>query len=118
MAIYTAEELNFDGILSEAFSGTKVFAITNPSGSSYFTLETIHRGDGEYDETSPRNTEGIFNNLVQVQSLIQSPYIASFEVSQGSASFYFTPDAAVSADSLFLRATGNISLVITNAGSK
>jgi hypothetical protein len=41
MATYTPSQLKNSGSLGEDLSGLKTFAFTNPSGSSYFVLESV-----------------------------------------------------------------------------
>jgi hypothetical protein len=46
MATYTAAQMTGQGVLGENLSGTKTFTFTNPSGSAYFTLETVRQPNG------------------------------------------------------------------------
>jgi hypothetical protein len=41
MASYTYTQLYGSGSIGENLVGLKLFTFTNPSGSSYFTMETI-----------------------------------------------------------------------------
>lgn len=108
MATYSFDDLKGKGIFIPAFSGSMDFVLHSPNFSSYFTLETVRNEDGVYDISSPVNTSGSFTSLVNVHDLISSSYIASFVVSEGTGSFNYTPNNAVLANTLFLRATGNI----------
>jgi hypothetical protein len=44
----------------ENLVGPKLFTFTNPSGSSYFTMETIPESSGFYEVTTPKNFEGTY----------------------------------------------------------
>ena len=60
MASYTYTQLYGSGSIGENLSGLKTFTFTNPSGSSYFTMETIVTSTGFYEATSPKNFEGTY----------------------------------------------------------
>jgi hypothetical protein len=56
MATYTAAQLYGTGSIGENLSGIKTFTFTNPSGSAYFTLETVREPNGFYTGSTPTNT--------------------------------------------------------------
>jgi hypothetical protein len=113
MASYTYTQLYGSGFIGEPLFGPKLFTFTNPSGSSYFTMETIRNDQGFYDSTSPKNFEGTYV-VSQSMGLVTSSYIASVVVQPGVSSFQFTPsNAPVLGTTYYLRGTGMYSLVIS-----
>ena len=112
MASYTYQQLYGTGSIGENLSGTKTFTFTNPSGSSYFTMETIPTDKGFYDASSPKNFEGTYS-VSPSMGLVTSSYIASIVVQPGVSSFTFSPSSAVTGTTYRLRGTGMYSLVIS-----
>ena len=113
MASYTYTQLYGSGSIGENLSGLKLFTFTNPSGSSYFTMETNRNNQGFYDSTSPKNFEGTYV-VSQSMGQVTSSYISSVVVQPGISSFTFTPTyAIVSGSNYYLRGTGMYSLVIS-----
>ena len=113
MASYTYTQLYGSGSIGENLSGSKLFTFTNPSGSSYFTMETNRNNQGFYDSTSPTNFIGTYV-VSQSMGQVTSSYISSIVVQPGVSSFAFTPTyAIVSGSNYSLRGTGMYSLVIS-----
>ena len=113
MATYTYSQLYGTGSIGENLIGKKTFTFTNPSGSAYFTMETIRNNQGFYDSSSRKNFEGVYNTSVS-QNLVTSSYIASIVVAPGSSTFDFTPTlTTVSGSNYYLRGTGMYSLTIS-----
>jgi hypothetical protein len=112
MASYTYQQLYGTGSIGENLSGLKTFTFTNPSASSYFTMETTRNQQGYYDSTSPTNFTGSFV-VSESMNLVTSSYIASVVVQPGVSSFTFTPKSAVTGTTYRLRGTGMYSLVIS-----
>ena len=112
MATYTALQLRGTGSISENLSGIKTFSFTNPSGSSYFTMETVRTSSGFYDFNSPTNCSGSYS-VTSSMNLVTSSYIASVVIPNGSNSFTYTPANAVTGTTLYLRGTGEYSLTIS-----
>jgi len=113
MASYTYTQLYGTGSIGETLSGLKTFTFTNPSGSSYFTMETNRIvGSGWYDNTSPTNFRGSYSTSSSM-NLVTSSYIASIVVQPGTSQFTFTPDVAVTGTTYRLRGTGMYSLTIS-----
>ena len=110
MATYTAAQMTGQGVLGENLSGTKTFTFTNPSGSAYFTLETIANATGSF-AGAPTNTLGSWV-VSQSMGFISSSYVASVVVQPGSSALTFTPAASVTGTTYRLRGTGNYSLTI------
>ena len=113
MASYTYTQLYGSGSIGENLSGLRTFTFTNPSGSSYFTMETIVTSTGFYESTSPTNFIGTYI-VSESMGQVTSSYISSVVVQPGVSSFKFTPSLAiVSGSSYYLRGTGAYSLVIS-----
>ena len=87
------------------------FTITNNSGSSYFTLETVR----DYDGITPQNTSGSYTSLTNIATSVISDYIAGFSLPQGTNEFIFTPSNNVSGSTLRFRGTGGIILGVTDS---
>jgi hypothetical protein len=111
MATYTAAQLNWTGSVGENLSGLKTFTFINPSGSSYFTLETIPNATGSY-AGSPTNTIGTWVVSASM-GFVSSSYVASVVVQSGTSVLTFTPASAVTGTTYRLKGTGNFSLTIT-----
>jgi len=111
MATYTAAQLDWTGSIGENLSGLKTFTFTNPSGSSYFTLETIPNATGSYAGT-PTNAVGTWVVSASM-GFVSSSYVASVVVQPGTSVLTFTPTSAVTGSTYRLRGTGNYSLTIS-----
>jgi hypothetical protein len=112
MASYTYTQLYGSGSIGENLSGLRTFTFTNPSGSSYFTMETIVTSTGFYESTSPTNFIGTYI-VSESMGQVTSSYISSVVVQPGVSSFTFTPAIAVVGTTYYLRGTGAYSLVIS-----
>ena len=111
MATYTPSQLNGTGSIGENLSGLKTFTFTNPSASSYFTLETIPNATGSY-VSAPTNTLGTWVVSASM-GFVSSSYVASVVVQPGVSSLTFTPTSAVTGATYYLRGTGEYTLVIS-----
>jgi hypothetical protein len=111
MASYTYQQLYGTGSIGENLSGLKTFTFNNPSGSSYFTIETITTSS-VYTSTSPKNCEGTYQ-VSESMGLVTSSYISSVVVQPGVSAFKFTPTTPVVGTTYYLRGTGMYSLVIS-----
>jgi hypothetical protein len=109
MATYTSTQLN-NGAIGEDLSGLKTFTFTNPSASSYFTLETIPNATGSF-AGAPTNALGTWV-VSQSMGFVSSSYVASIVVQPGTSVFTFTPASAVTGTTYRLRGTGAYSLTI------
>jgi hypothetical protein len=124
MAVYTYTQLYGSGSIGEDISGNS-FNFTNPSGSSYFTMETIPASTGFYEASSPKNFIGNYENFshpyqdpsnpisMNPWGLVTSSYIASVVVPPGVSSFDFYPAITVIGTTYRLRGTGGYSLIIS-----
>ena len=127
---YTAGELKGAGHLNKSqllAGGTYTFYIYRPpnqtgaspnlSGSGYFTFETKKNGDGFYSPSTPHFASGSKVNISGSNSLIESPYIFSYELNTNSntpqtSSFSFIPEVDVPLSGAFFRATGDYDMEI------
>ena len=112
MASYTYIQLYGTGSIGENLSGLKTFTFTNPSASSYFTMETVRNSQGFYNGTSPTNFSGSYITSASM-GRVTSSYIASVVVQPGVSSFNFTPANSVTGTTYYLRGTGMYSLTIS-----
>jgi hypothetical protein len=112
VATYTYTQLYGSGSIGENLSLLKTFTFTNPSGSSYFTMETNRNNQGFYDSSSPTNFIGTYI-VSQSMGQVTSSYISSVVVQPGVSSFKFTPASPVVGTTYYLRGTGGYSLVIS-----
>jgi hypothetical protein len=111
MASYTYQQLYGTGSIGENLSGLKTFTFNNPSGSSYFVMETNRNSQSFYGSTSPTNFTGSYV-VSSSMGPVTSSYIASVVVPPGISSFKFTPKSAVTGTTYRLRGTGVYSLII------
>jgi hypothetical protein len=114
MASYSHTQLYGSGSIGETINSgvDTTFTFTNPSGSSYFTMETIPSSSGFYEAASPKNFSGSYV-VSESMGLVTSSYIASIVVQPGTQVFKFTPAITVTGTTYYLRGTGAYSLVIT-----
>jgi hypothetical protein len=114
MAVYTYVQLYGSGVLSQNLTAatTYQFRFANPSGSSYFVLETARNANGFYTSASPNNLVGAFI-VSSSMNFTTSSYLAGFEVPSGVSAFRFTPTNNVTGTTLYLRGTGMYNLTIT-----
>jgi hypothetical protein len=110
MASYTYQQLYGTGSIGENLSGLTTFIFNNPSGSSYFTIETITTSS-IYTSNSPRNCEGKYQ-VVNSMGLVTSSYISSVVVQPGTSSFSFFPASSVTGSTYRLRGTGMYDMTI------
>jgi hypothetical protein len=126
MANYTYTQLYGSGSIGETLVGYTRFEFNNPSGSSYFTLETIPTSTGFYEASSPKNFIGTYANDIHPYmdptnpssmnpwGLVTSSYIASVVVPPGLSSFDFDPTVVPILGTTYrLRGTGAYSLSIS-----
>lgn len=112
MASYTYQQLRGSGSIGENLSSLKTFTFTNPSASSYFTMETIPTREGFFNSSSNKNFIGNYQ-VVRSMGLVTSSYVASVVVPPGASSFTFTPTSSVTGTTYRLKGTGMYSLVIS-----
>ena len=114
MATYTAAQLYGSGSIGENLSGLKTFAFTNPSASSYFTLEAVRTPNGFYTGSSAIVSSGSFTvSASMVPGFVTSSNVFSLSIPQGTSVFTFTPANAITGTTYYLRGTGAYSLTIS-----
>ena len=111
MASYTAAQLYGQGAIGENLSGLKTFTFTNPSGSSYFVLETIADNNGTFTNRQAC-ADGTWSAPAS-SGFIQSPFVASAVIQPGTTTITFTPTSAITGSNYRLRGTGAFTLAIT-----
>jgi hypothetical protein len=98
-----------------------IFTFNNPSGSSYFTVETVRNSSGVYDSTSNQSAVGTYSNFSNLNGdhLVTSSYIFSIPVPNGTGSFTFNPSYSVfGTSSVYIRGTGEFTATVsTYSGS-
>ena len=123
MASYTSDQLR-EGTPIEALTGgtTYTFTLTNPTnvGTAYFTVDTVSNYSGSY-AGQPTNAVGTYvgftSGIVGKGDglVIESDYKSSVIVSNSrTARYTFTPTSNIAVSSSFLRATGGITLSISD----
>ena len=128
---YTADELKGAGHLLKnqmLSGGTYTFILYRPqnqtgespylSGSGYFTFETVRDNNGFYPSGTSTLASGTKVNISGSNSLIESPYIFSYELNTNSntpqtSSFTFIPEVDVPVSGAYLRATGDYDMYIS-----
>jgi len=114
MAVTTlsSKQLN-QGILNSFILPATPISLSfiNPSGSSYFCLET-YTTSSVYDFNSLKGCEG---NWVVSESMgfVTSSYIAGAVIQNNSSSITFTPSNAIPIGGVKFRGTGEYTLIIT-----
>jgi len=127
---YTADELKGAGTLIKnqlLAGGNYTFYLYRPknttgqspnlSGSGYFTFETVRDANGFYPASTPILASGSKVNISGSNTLIESPYIFSYELNTNSntpqtSSFVFTPKVDVPVSGAFFRATGDYDMEV------
>jgi hypothetical protein len=112
MATYTAAQLNWTGSIGENITSSIMFVFSNPSASSYFTLETIPNATGSYTATTPKNASGSWDSSFP-SGLVTSSYVASVVVPPGTSSLYFSPATLVTGSNYRLKGTGGYNVITT-----
>jgi len=89
------------------------FTFHNPSGSSYFTMETTRSFDtGTYLTGTPKYASGSFSQITGSDSIVQSDFIFSQVVPPGTSSFVFSNSVTVPTGCVFFRGTGEYNLIV------
>lgn len=114
MATYTYQQLYGSGSIGENITSLgKLFTFTNPSGSSYFVMETNRNNQGFYDLSSITNFIGTYI-VSESMGLVTSSYIAGIVIQPGISSFQFSSSLnIISGSNYHLRGTGMYSLTIS-----
>ena len=122
MATYTSLQMRNSGSKGEALSGAKTFTITNAKASNdqypvgYLTLEGNATANQNLQTSAAlKGTFASFTGNMNIDSLVTSSTHFSVSVGKNGSggSFQYTPTSAVGANSYYIKATGNFSLVIS-----
>ena len=101
-------------IPSSGLGSVKTWSITTPtcSGSAYLTFEAVRLPTGYYDNTSSTPGLATFSDFVglNVDTLVTSSNIFSIVIPQGGGTFKYTPTNLIPLDTMFIRATGGITV--------
>ncbi len=91
------------------------YTFHNPSGSSYFTFETVRNYNGFYDSSSGKYASGSFDSFVNSNPdhVVQSDYIWSQVIPPGTSSFNFNNAVDVPVCGVKFRGTGEFTVIIT-----
>lgn len=86
---------------------------SNYSDSTYFTLETIRNTNQVYDSASPKTfSTPIIFPIYETVDMVKSDYIVSFVLANGDNRFVLYPITDINGNTLYLRGTGNVALVV------
>mgnify|MGYP003642220373 CR=1 FL=1 len=91
------------------------YTFHNPSGSSYFVLETVRNNNGIYDSTSGKYASGSFSNFTgsNPDHVVQSNYIWGQVIPTGTSSFDFDSAVTVPVSGALFRGTGEFTVIVT-----
>ena len=87
------------------------FLFNNPSGSSYFCIETVTTSS-MYDSNSLKGCEGDWV-VSESMGFVTSHYIAGAVIQNNSSSITFTPSNTIPVGGVNFRGTGEYTLTIT-----
>ena len=110
MASYTADQLYGTGSIGEDITGPKTFTFTNPSGSSYFTIETVQDRTGSFSGKQ-KTTSGSWVPSGSNMGPVQSDYFASVVVPPGTSFVELTPATTITGTNYRMKGTGAFSMV-------
>ena len=112
MASYTAAQLYGNGVQGENITTSITFTFTNPSGSSYFTVETEQDRSGSF-VGKQQTTNGTWVPSSATMGPVQSLYFASVVVPPGVSSVTLTPATSITGTNYRIKGTGAFSLTTT-----
>ena len=116
MATYTADQLYGNGSQGETISGSTLFMFTNPSGSSYFTVETVQDATGSF-RGKQVTTSGSWAEVTTGMGAINSQYFAAAVIPPGTSSLAFTPANPVTGSNYRFKGTGAFTMTTFNPSS-
>ena len=112
MATYTAAQLYGTGSQGENITTSITFAFTNPSGSSYFTVETEQDRSGSF-VGKQQTTNGTWVPSSATMGAVQSLFFASVVVPPGNSSVVLTPASSITGTNYRMKGTGAFSMETT-----
>ena len=94
------------------------FTFHNPSGSSYFTMETVRVNEPGiywYTSSSIKCASGSFSSFTgsKAEHINQSNYIFAQVIPHGTSSFEFNNAITIPAGAVYFRGTGEYNLIVT-----
>ena len=91
------------------------YTFHNPSGSSYFTFETVRNSNEVYDSTSGKYASGSFTNFTgsNPDHVVQSNYIWAQVIPTGTSSFDMNNVITVPVSGAMFRGTGEFTVIVT-----
>ena len=112
MATYTADQLYGNGVVGENITAntSRTFTFTNPSGSSYFTIETVQDNTGSFSGKQ-KTTSGSWAPSGSNMGPVQSDYIAAAVVPPGVSYVVLTPASSITGTNYRMKGTGAFSMV-------
>jgi hypothetical protein len=113
MATYTPDQLYGNGVQGETISGSTLFTFTNPSGSSYFTLETVQDRAGSFSGKQ-KTTSGSWIPSNNNMGPVQSDYFSSVVVQPGISSVMLTPTSPITGSNYQIKGTGAFTMTTFN----
>lgn len=113
MATYTAAQMYGGGVQGETISGSTLFTFTNPSGSSYFTLETVQDRTGSFSGKQ-KTTSGSWIPSTSYMGPVQSDYFASVVVQPGTSSVLLNPTTPITGSNYYIKGTGAFTMTTFN----
>jgi hypothetical protein len=112
MATYTADQLYGNGVEGENITAntSRTFTFSNPSGSSYFTIETVQDRTGSFSGKQ-KTTSGSWIPSGTNMGPVQSDFFASVVVQPGVSSVILTPASSITGTNYRMKGTGAFSMV-------
>lgn len=110
MATYTPDQLYGNGVQGENITTSKTFTFNNPSGSAYFTIETVTNSTGSFSGKQ-KTTDGTWVPSNSNMGPVQSEYFASVVVQPGASLVVLTPATSITGSNYRMKGTGAFSVV-------
>jgi hypothetical protein len=115
MATYTPAQLYGNGSQGEDISTSLTFTFNNPSGSSYFTIETVQDRTGSF-AGKQKTTSGSWVPSSGSMGPVRSDFFASVVVQPGVSSVTLTPATTITGSNYRMKGTGAFT-VVTSGGA-
>lgn len=110
MGSYTAAQLYGNGVQGEDISTSLTFTFSNPSGSAYFTVETVTNNTGSFSGKQ-QTTSGTWVPSNNNMGPVQSNFFAAVVVQPGASSVTLTPVSVITGTNYRMKGTGAFSVV-------
>jgi len=111
MATYTADQLYGNGVQGENITTSLTFTFSNPSGSSYFIIETVQDATGSFSGKQ-QTTNGTWVPSSATMGAVNSLYFAAVVVPPGASSVILTPTTSITGTNYRMKGTGAFSVVV------